>query len=160
MDKLWAPWRKAYILKKPSRTCFICRIQTSSRNARNFVLKRTRHSFAVLNLFPYNNGHVMVTPNRHVGGLERLKDAELLDLFQLLNQIVLRLKKTLKPHGLNIGINLGRVAGAGVPGHIHIHIVPRWSADTNFMPVIGNTKVLSESLRSVHQRLKWGHSGK
>jgi len=160
MDKLWAPWRKAYILKKPTRKCFICRIQASSQDVKNFVLKRTRHSFAVLNLFPYNNGHVMVIPNRHVDGLEKLKDAELLDLFQLLNQVVVLIKKTMKPHGLNLGANLGRVAGAGIPGHVHIHIVPRWSGDTNFMPVMGNTKVLSESLASVYQRLKFGRSEK
>ncbi len=159
MDKLWAPWRKAYILKKPTQKCFICRIEASSQDAKNFILKRTYHSLAVLNLFPYNNGHVMVIPKRHVDGLERLKDEELLDLLQLLNQVVVRLRKTMKPHGLNIGINLGRIAGAGIPGHVHIHIVPRWAADTNFMPVIGNTKVLSESLKSVYQRLKLGRLG-
>ena len=160
MDKLWAPWRKAYILKKQTQKCFICRIEGSSQDSKNLVLKRSRYSFAVLNLFPYNNGHVMVIPKRHVDGLERLNDMELLDLFQLLNQIVARIKKTMKPQGLNLGANLGRIAGAGVPGHVHIHIVPRWSGDTNFMPVIGNTKVLSESLKSVYQRLKLGRSGK
>ncbi len=154
MNKLWAPWRKSYILKHPVSKCFICRIKASSQDAKNFILKRSHYSFAVLNIFPYNNGHMMITSNRHVDGLEKLKDQELLDLLQLMNQITVHIKKTLKPQGLNIGINLGHVAGAGVPGHVHIHIVPRWSGDTNFMPVVANTKVLSESLRSVYQRLK------
>ena len=155
MDKLWAPWRKAYILRKPAKKCFICRVKSSSQDAKHFVLKRTFHSFAVLNIYPYNNGHVMVAPNRHVADLEKLKDAELLDLLRLTNQIILRLKKMMKPHGLNVGINFGRAAGAGVPGHIHIHVVPRWSGDTNFMPVVAHTKILSESLKSVYERLKW-----
>ncbi len=158
MNKLWAPWRKAYILKHPASKCFICRIKASSQGTKNFILKRSRYSFAVLNIFPYNNGHVMVIPNQHVDGLEKLKDQELLDLLHLTNQMTARIKKTMKPNGLNIGINLGRAAGAGVPGHVHIHIVPRWLGDTNFMPVIANTKVLSESLKSVYQRLKRSRS--
>ena len=160
MNKLWAPWRKAYILSKPTKKCFICRIETSSQDRKHFVLKRTPHSFAVLNLFPYNNGHVMVIPNRHVGELEKLKDTELLDLMRLTNQIILRVKKVMKPHGVNVGINLERAAGAGVPGHLHVHIVPRWTGDTNFMPVIADTKILSESLRSVYLRLRGNGSAK
>ena len=154
MNKLWAPWRKPYILSKPTKKCFICRIQASSQDKKHFVLKRTPRSFAVLNLFPYNNGHVMVIPNRHVGDLEKLKDAELLDLLRLTNQIITRLKRIMKPHGMNVGINFERVGGAGVPGHLHIHVVPRWSGDTNFMPVIADTKILSESLQSVYKRLR------
>ena len=154
MNKLWAPWRKEFVLKKPEKKCFICRIKTSSEDSKNLVLKRTLHSFALLNLFPYNNGHVMIVPKRHVNGLEKLKDAELLDLFSLLNQMTVRVQKTMKTHGMNIGINLGRAGGAGTPGHIHIHIVPRWTGDTNFMPVTGHTKIISESLKSVYRRLR------
>ena len=155
MDRLWAPWRKVYIVRKPTKTCFICRIRTSSRDAKNLVLKRTPHSFAVLNLFPYNNGHVMVIPNRHVSDLNRLSDNELLDLMRLTDQLICRLRKVMKPHGINLGVNLGRAAGAGAPGHLHIHIVPRWGGDSNFMPVLAATKVISESLKSVHRRLRW-----
>ena len=155
MDKLWAPWRKAYILKKSTQKCFICRIKASSLDTKNLVLNRTRHSFAVLNLFPYNNGHIMIVPNRHVSGLEKLADHEVLDLIRLMDRAVVRIRKFMKPHGLNIGMNLGRAAGAGVPGHLHIHVVPRWTGDTNYMPVIANTKVISESLKSVYRRLKW-----
>ena len=154
MDKLWAPWRKTYLLKKPTKACLICRIRTSTRDSEHFILNRTPHSFAVLNIFPYNPGHVMIIPNRHVNGLERLKDSELLDLLHLTNQIIVRLRKIMKPQGMNVGINLGRVAGAGIPGHIHVHIVPRWKGDTNFMPVVGNTKIISESLKSAYKRLK------
>ena len=96
----------------------------------------------------------MVIPKRHVDGLEKLKSAELLDLFQLVNQMTVRLRKVMKPHGMNLGINLGRPAGAGVPSHIHVHLVPRWGGDTNFMPVITGTKVISESLAAMYRRLK------
>ncbi len=155
MDKLWAPWRKAYILKKTKTRCFICQIKKSSRHdQKNFILKRTAHNLAVLNLYPYNNGHLMVTPKRHVKDLTFLNDAELLDLFRLMNQMSRLLTKSLKPQGMNIGINLGKSAGAGLLGHVHVHLVPRWAGDSNFMPVIGGTKVISESLQSVYQRLK------
>ena len=98
----------------------------------------------------------MVVPKRHVDGLEKLKDSELLDLLHLTNDVIAKLRRTMKPHGINVGINLGRTAGAGALGHVHIHIVPRWSGDTNFMPIVGNTKIISESLKSVYQQLKWG----
>lgn len=160
MEKLWAPWRKAYILQKPTKKCFICRIKNSFQDAKHFVLKRTRYSLAVLNIFPYNNGHTIVVPKRHVSQLGKLIDLELLDLLHLANHVMARLQKILKPQGMNVGINFGRVAGAGVPGHVHIHVVPRWSGDTNYMPVIGNTKIISESLKSVYRRLKWDRSAK
>ncbi|MBI3999999.1 MAG: HIT domain-containing protein, partial [Candidatus Omnitrophica bacterium] len=142
-----------------TRKCFICRIEKSSHDVKHFVLRRTSHSFAVLNLFPYNNGHVMVIPSRHVSALEKLNDQELLDLMHLTNQVIARLQKVMKPRGMNLGINMGYIGGAGVPGHLHIHVVPRWLGDTNFMPIVGNTKVISESLKSVYQRLKWSRSG-
>ena len=154
MDKLWAPWRKAYIWQKPEKGCFICKVKRSREDAKHFVLKRTAHSFALLNIFPYNNGHLLIVPNRHVKGLEYLNDNELLDLLRLTSRWVQRLQKVMKPHGMNLGINLGRAAGAGVPGHMHIHVVPRWNGDTNFMPITAGTKVISESLKSVYQELK------
>jgi ATP adenylyltransferase len=156
MNVIWAPWRKSYILQKPSsKKCFLCDVRLSSRDQKHFILVRTPHSFAVLNLFPYNNGHLMVVPNRHVSSLEKLKDSEAIDLIHLMNEAVQKLRKKMKSQGINIGINLERPAGAGLPGHVHIHVVPRWVGDVNFMPVMSDTKVISESLKSVYQRLKW-----
>ena len=107
-----------------------------------------------LNIFPYNNGHALIVPNKHVGGLSRLSKEEKEDLFDLMESTKALIDKTLKPQGYNIGINLGKVAGAGFPGHIHIHIVPRWAGDGNFMPVTANTKVISQSLKALFSRLK------
>lgn len=108
----------------------------------------------MLNLFPYNNGHVMVAPYRHVKSLEYLTDAELVDLMKLVNKTKAAIDKKLKPHGYNIGLNVGRVGGAGFTGHVHIHVVPRWSGDTNFMPITADTKVVSESLDAMEKLLK------
>lgn len=108
----------------------------------------------MLNIFPYNNGHIMVAPLRHVRELSLLKDYEILDLFQNLNKIKTLLEKTLRPHGYNIGINVSKTAGAGITGHMHIHIVPRWMGDTNFMPVIHDTKIISQSLGELYKELK------
>jgi len=153
MDRLWAPWRKSYLSKKPSKSCTFCRIRRSKQDRKNWVVNRSKTSFSVLNLYPYNNGHVMVIPNRHVGSLEKLSDKETLDLMHLVNQTTATLRKRYKPGGLNIGVNIGRPSGAGMPGHVHVHIVPRWVGDTNFMPVISRTKIISESMESVHKRL-------
>lgn len=153
MDRLWAPWRIKYISSK-NKTCIFCRALKSRRDKQNYVLKRQTHSFSLLNLFPYNNGHVMIAPNRHVDSLEKLKEKEILDLFKLLSMTKKNLDKCLRADGYNIGINVGRVAGAGFPGHVHIHIVPRWNGDTNFMPVIGKTKVISQSLQELYNRLR------
>lgn len=157
MDRLWAPWRKAYIRpkgkKKPGSGCLFCRLARGARRAGEHVLAHSRLSFAVLNLYPYNNGHVLVLPRRHVKGVELLTDAERLDWLALYVRIEKALRKALRPHGINIGINLGIAAGAGIPGHLHLHVVPRWKGDVNFMPVLGHTKVISESLESVHREL-------
>ena len=153
---LWAPWRKKYILHLPSRwkkTCIFCSMVRKQKDKKNLIVKRTQYSFAVLNLYPYNNGHLLIIPKRHVANFEKLKDAELLDLMRLQNEMLAHLKKKLKPHGFNLGVNLGATGGAGVTGHVHIHLVPRWTGDTNFMPVIGKTKVISESLVSLYERL-------
>ena len=114
---------------------------------------RTKYSFAVLNIYPYNNGHVLVMPFRHVDDLDKLQEKELVDLMNLMTACKKLLKKVLGPKGYNIGINLGRVAGAGFPGHVHIHIVPRWPGDVNFMPVTADIKVISQSLRTLYERL-------
>jgi ATP adenylyltransferase len=155
MDSLWAPWRNVYIKAKPKNKCLFC---IASKNKiggeRTLVLKKTKHSFSILNRYPYNNAHVMVSPRRHVKSLELLNDNEILDMIKLVNYTKKKIEKLLKPEGFNIGVNLGRIAGAGVPGHVHIHIVPRWGGDTNFMPVIADTNVISSSLKESYKLLK------
>jgi len=152
MDKLWAPWRSKYIYLRGNKKCIFC--GNAKRPAhRRYIINRSRHSFAMLNLYPYNNGHVMIAPYRHVSSLEDLTDKEMADMMRLVTKIKILLDKRLKPHGYNIGINIGKISGAGFTGHLHIHIVPRWTGDTNFMPIIANTKVVSESLEAMHELL-------
>ncbi len=157
MDRMWAPWRKKYIrfTTLKTRGCLFCRLgrDAKSRDAKNYILKRSKHNYAVLNLYPYNNGHTLIIPFRHVARVEQMTDDEKLDWLQLYEEVQAGLKKTLKPQGFNIGMNLGRIAGAGIPKHAHLHIVPRWKGDMNFMPVIGETKIISESLDSAYQIL-------
>src|SRR3989338_4335091 len=154
MDKLWAPWRSVYVYSRKRQGCIFCGKRSVARDKKHYVIGRSKHSFAMLNLYPYNNGHVMVSPFRHVKDLERLSDCELADLMGLVRREKVRLDKKLKPHGYNIGMNVGRVSGAGFDGHLHIHIVPRWSGDTNFMPILTNTKIVSESLEAMYELLK------
>ncbi len=149
--KLWAPWRTAYL--RPSsamrrrRKCIFC--SAVKEGAKSMVFASNEKAFAVLNIYPYNNGHVMVAPRRHVADIGGLSGEEADCLFSLLREVRLLLKKKLGPEGFNIGINEGRAAGAGIPGHLHIHVVPRWTGDTNFMPTASGTKVISQSLREL-----------
>lgn len=154
MDKIWAPWRKEYILQGPTKGCIFCAKAKEDRDRKNFIIKRARFSFAMLNTFPYNNGHLMIAPYNHTPHLGGLSDEELLDLIDLLKVSQDLLNKVLKPAGFNIGMNIGKSSGAGIVEHLHVHIVPRWSEDTNFMPVISDTKVIPESLDSLYERLK------
>lgn len=160
MDKLWAPWRVKYVTEMIGKTkgCVFCNMLKERKDKKNLIVVRTKLSFTVLNLFPYNNGHVLVLPKRHVADLSKLTEEETIDLFRLLNYSKGLLDKTLKPAGYNVGMNLGRVAGAGFPGHLHIHIVPRWKGDSNFMPVIAGTKVISQSLQILHEKLSLQHA--
>ncbi len=155
MDRIWAPWRKTYLRPSTlkSKGCLFCKLLAEKRDTANLILKRTPHSFAILNLYPYNNGHTLIVPMRHVDSVHALSNQEKLDWLALYDEVVAALKKTLKPQGFNVGINIGRMGGAGVPHHLHLHIVPRWKGDANFMPVIWETKVISESLESVYQTL-------
>ncbi len=157
---LWAPWRMEYIraAHKSSgtgkRNCLFCRLLRAKDDAKNLILIRGKLGFVVMNRFPYNNGHLMVAPNRHVRVFEKLKPEEgreLLDFVQLSLSV---LGRDMKPDGFNVGMNLGRVAGAGVVGHLHIHIVPRWLGDVNYMPVLADTKVVSEHLGKTYARLR------
>lgn len=151
MDRLWAPWRIKYIESKNNRGCIFCR-KTRDRK-KGYVILTTKYSIALLNIFPYNNGHCMVSPKRHTGELSLLKKAEIVDLFGALEKTKALLDKVLKPHGYNIGINISKPAGAGIPDHLHMHIVPRFRGDTNFMPAIYDTRVISQSLDELYKRL-------
>ena len=159
MDKIWAPWRATYITKevKEKKRCIFCRIFEERSDEKNYVVFRTKYSYTVLNIYPYNAGHALIVPNRHVNDLSKLKKDERNDLMDLLDETQALIQKVLKPQGFNIGINLGRSAGAGYPTHLHIHIVPRWRGDSNFMPVVANTKVISQSLRALYKELKHAH---
>lgn len=160
MDKLWAPWRIKYISAKLSKVCVFC-AALKSKDA-DYVVFKNKNSFCLLNTFPYNNGHLMIAPVRHLKDLSQLNNNEALELFQSINTAKSLLDKVLKPDGYNIGINLSKSAGAGITGHIHIHIVPRWQGDTNFMPVLNNTKIISQSLNELRGQLKaaYAKSGK
>lgn len=157
LKRLWAPWRLAYVSQARDarvKGCLFCRIRRAKSDRAGQVITRGKLSFTLLNRYPYNNGHLMVSPYRHVADLQALKPAEWLDMLKLAQDAIRRLGKVMSPHGYNLGINLGRVAGAGIPGHLHLHIVPRWSGDTNFMPTVAQTKVISQSLAAAYQLLK------
>ncbi len=157
MEPLHAPWRIEYILAPkppPAEDSLFTRIGQSSDDEANLVICRTRASFAVLNRYPYTGGHLMAVPYRQVADLNGLTDEELLDLMKLVRRCQNALTQTMKPDGFNIGINLGRVAGAGIEQHVHVHVVPRWNGDTNFMPVLGRTTVVPEALQDVAARLR------
>jgi len=154
MDKLWAPWRSKYVYLRKRVRCIFCNNKNSKNSFTRYIIDRTRHSFSMLNIYPYNNGHVMAAPFRHVKNLEDLSGEELMDLIALVKNTKKLLDKKMRPHGYNIGMNVGKVGGAGFDGHIHMHIVPRWTGDTNFMPVLADTKIVSDSLDALYRLLK------
>jgi len=152
MERLWAPWRLKYIKAKKAKKCILC--NSLKFRKKSYVIFKNKLSFAVLNIYPYNNGHIMVSPIRHVREISKLKDREILDLFHTLTKTKVLLDKILKPDGYNIGMNTSASAGAGEAGHLHIHIVPRWKGDTNFMTTISNTKIISQSLDELLRQLR------
>ena len=156
MKRLWAPWRVKYVtgLRKKQKGCVFCRILRAKSDTKNYIFKRGKLCYAVLNIYPYNNGHVLIVPNKHARDLNFLTKKEKEELYGLLEEVKGYLDKVLRPNGYNVGMNIGKFAGAGFPGHLHIHVVPRWGGDVNFMPVIGNTKVVSQSLAAVFSQLK------
>jgi len=141
-----------YILGEKKKGCFFCRKVKEKKDKENLILYKGEHVFVVMNRYPYNNGHLMIAPKRHYLGLEKLDDKESKELFDSLRASIKVLKACFRPHGFNIGINIGRVGGAG-EDHVHLHVVPRWAGDTNFMPVLGETKVVPEYLEKTYQRL-------
>jgi ATP adenylyltransferase len=154
MKQMWTPWRMDFIAKPKKGGCVFCGAQKSGNDRKNHVLCRGAHSFAMLNLYPYSNGHIMVAPNRHTGKFQALTKDELLEMNLLAQACTEVLDRVFRPGGYNIGINAGKPAGAGIPGHIHLHIVPRWYGDTSFMPVIGDTKIIPEAIDRTYDRLE------
>ncbi|MCI4434889.1 MAG: HIT domain-containing protein [Thermoplasmata archaeon] len=153
MDFLYAPWRIRYIESpKKEEGCIFCK--AASEPDGRYVLHNDGVSFVIMNIFPYNPGHLMVAPIRHVGSFSELTNEEILSIGNMVKKSMDVLKKTMNPEGFNIGVNIGLAAGAGIRDHIHVHIVPRWCGDTNFMPVTGDTKVLSEALDELYKKLK------
>jgi ATP adenylyltransferase len=157
MEQLWAPWRLAYVAtpRPPSAfdACFICEGLAAEDDRRNLIALRTPLSVVVLNRFPYNNGHLLVAPRAHKGTLGQLDPDEILDTQLTLRRMLTLLDELMTPDGYNIGLNLGRAAGAGLPGHLHWHIVPRWNGDTNFMPILTDVKVIVQSLDALYDML-------
>jgi ATP adenylyltransferase len=145
-ERLWAPWRLDYIRGPKPDECIFCAKPADGDDAASHIVARAEHAFAMLNTFPYNNGHLMVAPYAHVPSIEELGDEALLELMHLAQRSLKAIRDAYAPEGFNIGVNQGKVAGAGVEDHVHLHVVPRWGADTNFMPVIGSTRVLPQSL--------------
>ena len=165
MDRLWAPWRLAYVAapKAPAVAdpCFLCSGLAGDDDRANLVVLRTPLSAVVLNRFPYNNGHLLVAPRAHKGGLHDLTADEILDtqvtlrrMVGVLDGLMRALEGLMHPDGFNVGLNLGRAAGAGLPGHLHWHVVPRWHGDTNFMPVLADTNVIVQSLDALYDLLE------
>ena len=155
--RLWAPWRAPYLsaIRRSGARCFLCQAARASRgeDRARLVVERTGHVFVVLNRYPYSNGHLMIAPYRHTARLSALSSEASAELLSVADRMMRRLTRVLHPDGFNVGVNLGRAAGAGVPGHLHLHVVPRWIGDTNFMPVLSGTKVISQSLAALYQRV-------
>lgn len=158
MERLWAPWRIEYIRREGSG-CFLCEVLKKKKNeTETLIIEKGAKAFTIMNRYPYNNGHLMIVPIRHLSSVEYLDDEEILEIHRLLNRAIKAINWTMKPQGFNIGINQGQIAGAGVAGHIHLHLVPRWQGDTNFMPIISNIKVVSEALQETYKKIKEGLS--
>jgi ATP adenylyltransferase len=160
MERLYTPWRSAYVTSADVATgCFLCEKPRETDDERNLIVARRARVYAVLNLYPYNTGHVLVAPYAHRGDLVELDPATASELMSLCQELVAALRREYRPDGFNAGMNLGRPAGAGVPDHVHMHVVPRWNGDTNFMPVLAETKVLPESLEQTYARVRGALGG-
>jgi ATP adenylyltransferase len=156
-EQLWAPWRLQYI-ESADKTdgCIFCTFPAAGeeRDREHLIVHRANRAYIILNAFPYSNGHLMVVPFRHTARMEEYEDDEMLDVMRLTRLGIALLRAAFKPDGFNLGVNMGRVAGAGIADHLHWHIVPRWNGDTNFMPVMADVRVIPESLSEVHRRLR------
>jgi ATP adenylyltransferase len=159
MKKLFSPWRSAYIQtfsekKNKSRACLFCSMANETPNTDNLIAWRGKYCFVVLNRFPYNSGHLMIVPYRHMSRFGKLSGEEHGEIMMLTGKCIKALESVSKPQGFNFGANLGKTAGAGIDKHIHFHLVPRWNGDTNFMPVLSDVKLVSESMIDMYQKLR------
>ena len=154
MQRLWSPWRLEYILAEKEDGCIFCRAMEQCDDESNLILHRGENSVVMLNRYPYNNGHLMIVPNDHVSSLEQLAVEDLTELMLMINKGMGALRKVMHPEGFNVGINMGVVAGAGIADHVHIHVVPRWNGDTNFMAVTTGTRIMPEVLTDTYRKLK------
>jgi ATP adenylyltransferase len=157
MHRIWAPWRIGFILKGENKgDCFLCKYPGEKDDEKHLILHRGAKNFIILNAYPYNTGHLLVAPYRHLGDIGDMTEEEAKEHFDLIKLSVRLLTEVMKPTGYNTGMNLGRVAGAGIADHIHTHVVPRWQGDSNFMPIVADTKVLPETLPMTYGKLKEG----
>ena len=158
MNRLFSPWRSQYIAsfvrKQNDDACLFCAAAASKNDARNLIVHRGKHCFVMMNLYPYNSGHMMVVPYRHTADISALTAKENAEILATTARMVEALKKVSAPHGFNVGINLGRAGGAGIDQHVHVHVVPRWNGDTNFMATVADTKLVSEGIKSTYRKLR------
>ena len=155
MDYLWSPWRYQYVTQAiPEQGCIFCRKMQENQDEGNWILYRGLHNFVLLNLFPYTSGHLMIAPYAHIARLSDADDATCMEMMALTRKAEQALQKTYQPEGINLGMNLGKSAGAGIADHIHMHVLPRWHADSNFLTTIGETRVLPEALSETYRKLK------
>ena len=153
MKQLWAPWRMEYVKSEKSDECIFCSLPKANDDTKNYILHRGQSAFIIMNIFPYNSAHIMVSPFRHIGCLTEQDADESKEMNQLTHKCIEILRAVINPEGFNVGYNIGKAAGAGYDEHIHCHIVPRWTGDTNFMPVLGETKVHPEHLKTTYKKL-------
>ena len=154
MEQIWAPWRINYIQMEKPKGCILCDKPKENNDASNYIMYRGDKNFVIMNSYPYNAGHLMIAPYRHIANLEELTKEELHEHFEIVSRGIKILRQVFNPGGFNIGINLGKVAGAGIDDHFHTHIVPRWQGDTNFMPVISDVRVVPEALAETYKKLR------
>ena len=153
MKQLWAPWRMEYVKSEKSDECIFCSLPKENKDTKNYILHRGQSAFIIMNIFPYNSAHVMVSPFRHIGCLTEQDSDESKEMSHLTHRSIEIMRAVINPEGFNVGYNIGKAAGAGYDEHIHCHIVPRWTGDTNFMPVLGETKVHPEHLKTTYKKL-------
>jgi ATP adenylyltransferase len=153
LDRLWAPWRIGYVLGEKSNGCIFCEKPAADDDAAELILNRSQLSYVLMNAYPYNNGHLLVVPYEHVPDVVSLSEEQLVDMMRLTQSAIEATRRAMSPDGFNVGFNVGRIAGAGIEQHVHLHVVPRWAGDTNFMPVLGDTRVVPQSLRECYDLL-------
>lgn len=153
MKVLWSPWRMEYILSEKSKGCIFCELPREDNDRTNLILYRSLHTFVIMNRYPYNNGHIMVVPYLHADSLDTLQEDSMLDFMRVTQRAVRAIRKAFMPEGFNIGINIGKIAGAGMEEHMHLHMVPRWAGDTSFMTVFDEVRVIPEHIMSTYDKL-------